>query len=74
MLIETIAITFLVLLLAVGGMAVGVIVSGRRITGSCGGLSAVQGVDRCGVCGRDLQDPDERDCERQGTGTRGMSA
>ena len=55
MLLETIAITFLVLILAVAAMAVGVIFSGRRITGSCGGLGAIDGLEQCGVCGRDLK-------------------
>lgn len=62
MLLETIAAAFVVLLLVVVGMAVGVIVSNRRIAGSCGGLSAIDGVDRCGVCGRDLGDPAKTEC------------
>ena len=36
MLLQTIALTFIILMLAVAGMAVGVIVSNRKITGSCG--------------------------------------
>lgn len=64
MLVETIAIAFVVLLLVVAGMAIGVMLSGRRITGSCGGLSAIPGLDRCDVCGRDLNDPAETDCGR----------
>lgn len=65
MLLETTIIAFVVLLLAVAGMAIGVMVTGRRITGSCGGLSALPGVDRCGVCGRDLREGDVTDCEKQ---------
>ena len=56
MFLQTVALAFVVLLLAVAGMAIGAIVSGRRLTGSCGGLSAVPGVDQCGVCGRELRD------------------
>ena len=65
MLVQTIAISFIVLLLAVAGMAVGVILTGRRITGSCGGLSALPGVERCGACGRDLREAGATDCRKQ---------
>jgi len=64
MLVETIAIAFVVLLLVVAGMAVGVMLTGRRIKGSCGGLSAIPGLDRCDVCGRYLNDPSQVDCGR----------
>ena len=71
MLVQTIVIAFIVLLLVVAGMAVGVIVSGRRITGSCGGLSALSSIDRCGVCGRDLVgDTSQSDCGKQGPEAR----
>lgn len=62
MLLQTIALALIALLLATAGMAIGVIFSGRRLTGSCGGLSAIQDIDRCGVCGRDLQHPSQPDC------------
>ena len=65
MLIETVSIAFVVLLLVVAGMAVGVIFSRRPITGSCGGLSALPGADRCGACGRDLRDASESGCDKQ---------
>ncbi len=64
MLFETFLPALVVFLLVVVGMAVGVIFSDRRITGSCGGLSAVPGADRCGVCGRDLGDRPAEDCSR----------
>ncbi|MEM7296385.1 MAG: (Na+)-NQR maturation NqrM [Pseudomonadota bacterium] len=43
--------------LVVLGMAVGVMFSGRRIKGSCGGLNAIAGADRCVVCNMEI-DPD----------------
>ncbi len=58
----TIALAFVVLLLSVLGMAVGVLIAGKRIKGSCGGLNAIQGLDRCGVCGRDLEDGASTSC------------
>ncbi len=61
---QTVVLAFIVLLLAVAGMAVGVILSNRRLSGSCGGLSAIPGTERCGVCGRDLNDPAREDCDR----------
>ncbi len=66
MLVQTIALAFLVLLLVCAAMAVGVVLSGRRLTGSCGGLSAIPGVDRCGVCGRDLRVASQTHCGKQG--------
>ncbi len=51
--VTAIALAFVVFLTAVAGMAVGVIVSNRRIKGSCGGLNLVPGLDACPVCGKD---------------------
>ncbi|MFN4168956.1 MAG: (Na+)-NQR maturation NqrM [Pannonibacter phragmitetus] len=53
----TLAIAFVLFLIVVLGMAVGVIVSGRTIKGSCGGLNAISGADHCLVCKREI-DPD----------------
>ena len=39
------------------GMAIGAIVMGRTIKGSCGGLNAVAGTDTCVVCSKPI-DPD----------------
>ena len=64
--LQTVLIAFIVMLLVVLGMAVGVIVSGKRITGSCGGLAALPGADKCGVCGRDMRDPSQTDCGKPG--------
>ena len=57
--IETVAIAFAVFVLAVLGMAIGAIMTGRRLTGSCGGLSSIDGAGHCTVCGRDMSsEPD----------------
>lgn len=53
----TMALAFIVFLIVMLGMAIGVIVSGRTIKGSCGGLNAIEGADRCVVCKREI-DPD----------------
>jgi len=50
----TLVLSFAVFLLAVLGMALGALVSGRRIEGSCGGLNRIPGVesDCGGTCRR----------------------
>jgi len=50
-------LTLTLLLLVVAGMAIGAMVSGKTIKGSCGGLNAVSGADRCMVCQKPI-DPD----------------
>lgn len=49
----TFIFAFIVLLLLVAGMAIGVMLRGRPIKGSCGGMSAL-GIDtECDICGGD---------------------
>jgi len=55
--VETFLLSFAFIALMVGGMAVGVIFSGRTIKGSCGGLNAISDADQCLVCKKDI-DPD----------------
>lgn len=44
-------VTFVVMLAAVGAMAIGVILNGRRITGTCGGLNNIKGLEEtCEIC------------------------
>lgn len=50
-------LSFVALMLVVLGMAAGVILTGRRITGSCGGLNAISDADKCLVCKQSI-DPD----------------
>ncbi|SFK60697.1 (Na+)-NQR maturation NqrM [Shimia haliotis] len=54
---ETFILAFFFLLIVTLGMAIGVIVNGRTIKGSCGGLNAISDADKCVVCSKDI-DPD----------------
>ncbi|MDP6967647.1 MAG: (Na+)-NQR maturation NqrM [Gammaproteobacteria bacterium] len=59
---ETMILTFVVLLLLVCGMAIGVIMGRKPIAGSCGGMSAL-GMDvACDVC---KGDPEVCETEQQ---------
>ena len=53
----TFALTFGILLVVMLGMALGVILMGKTIKGSCGGLNAISGADHCMVCKKEI-DPD----------------
>lgn len=46
----TFLITLAVFAVALGGMAIGVMLSGRRIKGSCGGLSSFKDREGNSVC------------------------
>ena len=48
---ELFFITFIVMAIAVFGMAVGVVFGNKPITGSCGGLNNIDGLE-CGVCSK----------------------
>ncbi|MGR3636635.1 MAG: (Na+)-NQR maturation NqrM [Shimia sp.] len=52
---ETFLLAFFFLLVVTIGMSVGVIFSGRTIKGSCGGLNAISGSDKCVVCSKDIE-------------------
>lgn len=54
---DTLILTFGLLVIVMLGMAVGVIFSNKRIKGSCGGLNAIAGADHCIVCKKEI-DPD----------------
>lgn len=51
---ETIILAFILLLLVILGMSLGVILNGKTIKGSCGGLNAISGADKCLVCKKDI--------------------
>ncbi|KZK75633.1 hypothetical protein PsAD13_00198 [Pseudovibrio sp. Ad13] len=50
----TFIIAFIVLVLVVAGMAIGAVFRNKPITGSCGGLNAIEGADHCIVCKREV--------------------
>ncbi|MEM8774297.1 MAG: (Na+)-NQR maturation NqrM [Pseudomonadota bacterium] len=54
---STFVLAFILLSLIMLGMALGVIFMGKTIKGSCGGLNAISGADKCVVCAKDI-DPD----------------
>lgn len=58
---NTVLITVAVFLIAFSGMAIGVIISNRRIKGSCGGIGAIMGGSACDMCS--MKDK----CEKSGT-------
>lgn len=49
----TFLLSFGLLTLVMLGMALGVVFTGRRIQGSCGGINNLTGASRCVVCRRD---------------------
>lgn len=67
---ETFFLAFLLFTLVVVGMSLGVMLMGKRIKGSCGGLNAIADADHCLVCNKEI-DPNSplkdrlRDCPRK---------
>ncbi|MEM6683288.1 MAG: (Na+)-NQR maturation NqrM [Pseudomonadota bacterium] len=51
---STFILAFAFLLIIMLGMALGVMVKGKTIKGSCGGLNAISGADNCLVCKKDV--------------------
>ncbi|MCX8954661.1 (Na+)-NQR maturation NqrM [Ruegeria sp. NA] len=54
---STFILAFILLALVMVGMSLGVMLMGKTIKGSCGGLNAISGADKCVVCQKDI-DPD----------------
>lgn len=50
-------ITFAIFVVVMLGMSMGVMLAGKRIKGSCGGLNTISGADKCLVCKQSI-DPD----------------
>lgn len=51
---EIFFITFILLGIIICIMSLGAIVMGKRIKGSCGGLNAISGSDKCSICNKDI--------------------
>jgi len=65
---EIFFITFIFLSIIIVLMSLGVILMGKNIKGSCGGLNAIPGSDKCSICNKDI-DPnnplvDQLNCKR----------
>ena len=65
---DTFILVFIFLISIVALMSLGVIFMGKNIKGSCGGLNAISGTDKCSVCNKDI-DPNnpllsKLDCKR----------
>lgn len=57
---EIFLITFIVMTLAVTGMALGVLVGRRGIKGSCGGLNTLKGLESaCSACSGSCEGKEE---------------
>lgn len=45
--------SFIIMIVAVTAMAIGVIVGGKRIAGSCGGINGIDGLESaCSICSK----------------------
>jgi|TARA_Y100001956_G_C4052373_1_gene155599 hypothetical protein len=55
--VETFLFTFGLFCVVMIGMSLGVMLMGKRIKGSCGGLNAISDADQCLVCKKEI-DPD----------------
>ena len=51
---EIFFITFIFLIVIITLMSLGVMLMGKNIKGSCGGLNAISGSDKCSICNKDI--------------------
>jgi len=51
---ETFFVTFFLLLVIIVIMSLGFMLMGKNIKGSCGGLNAISGSDKCSICNKDI--------------------
>ena len=52
---ETVILAFILLALVMAGMAIGAILQGKPIKGSCGGMTALGMDTACDICGGDTK-------------------
>ena len=65
---EIFVLTFVIFLIIIVIMSLGVMLMNKNIKGSCGGLNAISGSDKCSVCNKDI-DPNspiisQLDCKK----------
>ena len=65
---EIFFITFIFIFIIIVLMSLGTLLMGKKIKGSCGGLNAISGSDKCSICNKDI-DPnnplvDQLNCKR----------
>jgi len=51
---ELFFITFVFLIIIITIMSLGVMLMGKKIKGSCGGLNAISGSYKCSICNKDI--------------------
>ena len=56
-------VSFIVIVLAVAGMALGVLLSDRRLKGSCGGLNTINGLEGSCSCEKPCEKRQQREKE-----------
>jgi hypothetical protein len=57
-------VTFVVMLLAVSGLAIGVMMGRKPLAGSCGGIASLGIEKQCSLCGGNRQKCDELQQEK----------
>ena len=71
---KLILVTLVLVSLALLGMAIGVMLTGKRIKGSCGGIGAAmndKGEMHCGICGQEVSGLPEGSCMEEVATSRG---
>ena len=66
--LKLILVTLAFVSLAMLGMAIGVMLTGKRIKGSCGGIGVAMNEDGeafCGICGQEVSGLPEGSCKEE---------
>ncbi|SEF99924.1 (Na+)-NQR maturation NqrM [Marinobacterium lutimaris] len=69
---DTLILTFVVLLCIITAMSVGVLMGRKPIAGSCGGMSALGMDTACDICGGDQSKCDEEQQRNKSAAKSGM--